>query len=134
MAEKIERKAYNTDLTDSQWEIIKPLFKGTRTYKWSKRELTNAVLYLVDSGCKWRQLPHDFPPYSTVWSFYRRAKISGLWESIMRHLVVLTRKKAGRIEEPTYALIDTQSVKTVGSGEERGYDRGKKRKDESDIS
>ena len=134
MAEKMERKAYNTDLTDSQWEIIKPLFKGTRTYKWSKRELTNAVLYLVDSGCKWRQLPHDFPPYSTVWSFYRRAKISGLWESIMRHLVVLTRKKAGRIEEPTYALIDTQSVKTVGSGEERGYDRGKKRKDESDIS
>ena len=134
MAEKIERKAYNTDLTDSQWEIIKPLFKGTRTYKWSKRELTNAVLYLVDSGCKWRQLPHDFPPYSTVWSFYRRAKISGLWESIMRHLVVLTRKKAGRSEEPTYALIDTQSVKTVGSGEERGYDGGKKRKDESDIS
>ena len=134
MAEEMERKAYNTDLTDSQWEIIKPLFKGTRTYKWSKRELTNAVLYLVDSGCKWRQLPHDFPPYSTVWSFYRRAKISGLWESIMRHLVVLTRKKAGRIEEPTYALIDTQSVKTVGSGEERGYDRGKKRKDESDIS
>ena len=134
MAEKMERKAYNTDLTDSQWEIIKPLFKGTRTYKQSKRELTNAVLYLVDSGCKWRQLPHDFPPYSTVWSFYRRAKISGLWESIMRHLVVLTRKKAGRIEEPTYALIDTQSVKTVGSGEERGYDRGKKRKDESDIS
>jgi len=50
-------------------------------------DLTDAGLYLVDSGCKWRQLPHDFPPYSTVHSFYRRARISGLWDKILEHLV-----------------------------------------------
>ena len=90
-----ERKAYPTDLTDSQWAVIEPLYKGMRTYKWSKRELTNAVLYLVDSGCKWRQLPHDFPPYSTVRSFYRRARLSGLWEKIRGHLRYPDAKKSG---------------------------------------
>ena len=129
-----ERKAYPTDLTDSQWAVIEPLYKGMRTYKWSKRELTNAVLYLVDSGCKWRQLPHDFPPYSTVHSFYRRARLSGLWEKIRGHLVILTRKKAGRKETPTYGLVDSQSVKTLYPSEERGIDGGKKRKDASGIS
>ena len=61
------RKKYSTDLTDKQWEEIQPLLVG-------------AVFYLVDSGCKWRQLPHDFPPVFTVHSFYRRAKLSGLWD------------------------------------------------------
>ena len=125
MNEAQERKAYPTDLTDSQWAVIEPFYKGMRTYKWSKRELTDAVLYLVDSGCKWRQLPHDFPPYSTVHSFYRRARLSGLWEKIRRHLVILTRKSAGGKETPTYGLIDSQSAKTVYSSEERGIDGGK---------
>ena len=123
-----ERKAYPTDLTDSQWAVIEPLYKGMRTYKWSKRELTNAVLYLVDSGCKWRQLPHDFPPYPTVHGFYRRARLSGLRDGIMKRLVIITRKNAGRNEGPTYAIIDSQSVKRVASGEERGFD-GEKMKE-----
>ncbi|MBR0287684.1 MAG: transposase, partial [Selenomonadaceae bacterium] len=67
----LERQGYPTDLTDEQWVAIEPLFVGMREYKHSKRELTNAVLYLVNSGCKWRQLPHDFPPHFTVHSFYR---------------------------------------------------------------
>ena len=134
MAEEQKRKAYDTDLTDEEWEEIKPLYQGTREYKWSKRELTNAVLYLVDSGCKWRQLPHDFPPYSTVHSFYRRARLSGLWDRILKHSVSVSRKNAGRSEDPTYALIDSQSVKTVGAGEEHGFDGGKKQKEESGIS
>ena len=129
-----KRKPYPSDLTDKQWEEIAPLYRGMRTYRWSKRELTNAVLYLVDSGCKWRQLPHDFPPYSTVHSFYRRAKLSGLWDEILEHLVKKTRTKAGRKESPSYAIIDSQSVKTVAASEERGIDGGKKRKVESDIS
>ena len=74
MEEKV-RESYPSDLTDEQWEEIAPLYTGMRNCTWSKRELTDAVLYLVDSGCKWRQLPHDFPPYSTVHSFYRRARI-----------------------------------------------------------
>ena len=85
----------------------------------------DAVLYLVDSGCKWRQLPHDFPPYSTVHSFYRRARISGLWDKILEHLVKKTRTNAGRKESPSYAIIDSQSVKTVAASEERGIDGGK---------
>ena len=127
------RKSYPSDLTDRQREEITPLYEGMRNCTWSKRELTDAVLYLVDSGCKWRQLPHDFPPYSTVHSFYRRARISGLWDKILEHLVKKTRINAGRKESPSYAIIDSQSVKTVAASEERGIDGGKKRKEESGI-
>ncbi len=128
------RKSYPSDLTDEQWAEIEPLYSGMRNYRWSKRELTNAVLYLVDSGCKWRQLPHDFPPYSTVHSFYRRARISGLWDKILEHLVKRTRKNAGRKETPSYAIIDSQSVKNVAASEERGIDGGKKQKAENVTS
>ena len=133
MSVKVNRKSYPTDLSDKQWQAIEPLYKGLRTYKWDKRELTNAVLYLVDSGCKWRELPHDFPPYSTVHSFFRRARINGLWDRILEALVKLTRENAGRSPDPTYALIDSQSTKTVAASEERGIDGGKKRKVENDI-
>ena len=88
---------------------------------------------LIDSGCKWRQLPHDFPPAFTVHSFYRRARLSGLWDNILEHLVKVTREKEGRSANPTYALIDSQSVKTVYASKKRGYDGGKKQKDEKDI-
>ena len=121
-----DRKSYPTDLTDKQWNAIKHLLNGLRVYKWSKRELINAVLYLVDNGCKWRNLPHDFPPYSTVHSFYRRARLSGLWDKILTHLVELTRKNNGKHESPTYSIVDSQSVKTTYASEERGYDGGKK--------
>ena len=133
MTANVDRKLYPTDLTDEQWLAIEPLFKDMRTYKWNKRELTNAVLYLVDSGCKWRQLPHDFPPYSTVHSFFRRARLSGLWDMILEALVKLTREKAGRNSEPSYGIIDSQSTKTVGASEDRGIDGGKKRKVGNDI-
>ncbi len=134
MEKRHERKSYPSDLTDKQWAEIAPLYSGMRNCRWSKRELTNAVLYLVDSGCKWRQLPHDFPPYSTVHSFYRRARISGLWDKLLEHLVRKTRGNAGREETPSYAIIDSQSVKTVAASEERGIDGGKKRKVGNDIS
>ena len=132
--EEKRREPYPSDLTDKQWEEIAPLFTGMRNCKWSKRELTNAVLYFVDLGCKWRQLPHDFPPYSTVHSFYRRARISGLWDKILEHLVKTIRTDAGRKENPSYALVDSQSVKTVAASEELGIDGGKKRKAESGTS
>ena len=128
------RKSYPSDLTDRHWEEIAPLYTGMHNCTWSRRKLTNAVLYLVDSGCKWRQLPHDFPPYSTVHSFYRRARISGLWDRILEHLVKKTRTNAGREESPSYAIIDSQSVKTVAASEERRIDGGKKRKAENGTS
>ena len=126
------RKKYSTDLTDKQWEEIKPLLVGMRNRKWSKRDLIDAVFYLVDSGCKWRQLPHDFPPVFTVHSFYRRAKLSGLWDKILEHMVKVTRKNAGLEENPTVALVDSQTVQNSSVSEQYGYDAGKKRKELKD--
>ena len=112
------RKSYPTDLTDAQWKEIEPLYTGMRNRKWSKRELTNAVLYVTKTGCQWRNLPHDFPPYQTVYSFFSRGQKSGLWEKILVHLVEKIRLDAGKSANPSYALIDSQSVKTVADSEE----------------
>ena len=116
---------YESDLTDDEWNEICHLFTGMRHRKWSKRMLVNAVCYLIKTGCQWRQLPHDFPPYKTVYSFFSRAYKSGLWDKILEHLVRRTREKAGRPVEPSYGIIDSQSVKTIFSGDERGIDGGK---------
>ena len=120
---------YSTDLTDKQWALIAPFFnsnKGLNFLKHSKRDLVNAVLYLVKTGCQWRLLPNDFPPYTAVWSFYRRAVKSGKWEKAMDSLVRKTREDAGRKPDPTYGLIDSQSAKTTSASEARGFDGGKK--------
>jgi len=121
--------AYSTDLTDKQWELIEPIFKtnkGTNLVKHSKRDLINAVLYLVKTGCQWRLLPKCFPPHDTVWSFYRRAVKSGKWEQAMDALVKKVRTDAGRKPTPTYGIVDSQSVKTTLASDDRGFDGGKK--------
>jgi len=117
---------YPSDLTDKEWEIIEGYFPLGNRSEWHKRSLVNAVLYLVDNGCKWRALPHDYPPHDTVWSFFRRARDSGLWEKIMDSLVRKAREKAGRKPTPSYGIIDSQSAKTVAASEERGIDGEKK--------
>lgn len=124
---------YSTDLTDKQWGIVRESFKrrekrGKHFRKHSKRELLNAVLYLNKTGCQWSLLPKDFPPYQSVASFYHRAVKSGLWEKINDSLVRLNRKKSGKKSCPSYAIIDSQSVKTTSASEERGIDGGKKQK------
>ena len=121
-----QRKSYSTDLTDSQWEAIAPFFQGMRNRQWPKRELMNAILYKIGNGCKWRNLPHDFPPWQTVYSFFRRAKLSGLWDDILQFLDEITRQIENRASAPSYAIIDSQSVKTVSASEDRGIDGGKK--------
>ena len=119
---------YPSDLTDSQWEQIEEYFPQNGNSDHHKRSLINAVLYLLDNGIKWRSMPHDFPPWSTVHSFYFRARISGLWERVQEAIVRKVRVVEGRKDSPSYAIIDSQSVKTVYASEKRGIDGGKKSK------
>jgi len=92
--------SYPTDLTEKQWEKIKAYLEGENRgkhfRKHHKRDLVNAVLYVEETGCHWRQLPHDFPPYMTVWNFYRRARIKGLWDTIMAELEPNPQASAGQ--------------------------------------
>ena len=123
--------SYPNDLKDAQWELIKDHFTfgkyGNRATH-DKRHLVNAVFYLTKTGCQWRQLPKDFPPWSTVHTFYHRMKKKGIWERMMKELVEKSRIQAGRKPDPTYSLIDSQSAKTTNAAEDRGIDGGKKGK------
>ena len=129
---------YDSDLTDKEWSIIEPIFtrakKGKHLQKHNKRKLVNAVRYLNKTGCQWRMLPKEYPNCQTVHSFYRRAIKNGLWEEMTNLLVQLTRLEAKRSPNPSYALIDSQSVKTTSVSENRGIDGGKKSKAANDTS
>ena len=119
---------YKTDLIDDEWNLIKYHFSHCRKRKHEKRILMNAVLYLIKTRCQWRMLPNDFPPHQTVHSFYRHARLSGLWKAILDDLVKKIRVQAKRSETPTYCIFDSQSVKTTYASEQRGIDGGKKTK------
>jgi putative transposase len=120
---------YPSDLSEQQWLLIKGHFK-TGNYGKSRKhkqiDLVNAVFYLIKTGCQWRFLPKEYPPWKTVYSFYKRAKDKGIWEKMMRDLVEKSRIKMGRKSDPSYSLIDSQSVKTTDKAKERGIDGGKK--------
>jgi transposase len=122
---------YPSDLTDEEWRIIEHHFdcgKYGNRRKHEKRELVNAVFYIVKTGCQWRMLPKDFPSYSTVHTFYRRCRLKGIWDDILIALVKSNRLRYNRTELPSYSIIDSQSVKTTGASEQRGIDGGKKNK------
>ena len=120
--------SYPSSLKDKQWAKISHFFENGNRAKHSKRSLVDAVLYLTKTGCQWRQMPKDFPPWPTVQSFFRRAKEKGVWERILKVLVEQERKRIGRDPGPTYGVIDSQSVKTTGPSISRGIDGGKKNK------
>ena len=117
---------YPSDLTDEQWEQIAECFPQGPNSEHHKRSLVNAVLYLLDNGIKWRSMPHEYPPWSTVHSFYFRARRDGLWEKVHDATVRKARVIEGRNESPSLGIIDSQSVKTIYASEERGFDGGKK--------
>lgn len=120
-------KNYSTDLTESQWQIIEKISDDKRKRKHSLREIFDAIFYLLKSGCQWRMLPINFPPWNTVYYYYRKWKNNGLIEEVHEILRNLVRKKHGHEESPSAACIDSRSVKTSRSGGLcRGVDGGKK--------
>jgi len=122
---------YPSDLTDAQYAAIADIFNvGNygKNREHAVRDLLNAVFYLNKTRCQWRMLPNDFPPFPAVESFYRRARQGGKWDITLQRLVQLSRIKQGRKPSPSYALIDSQSVKTSGAAKGRGIDGGKKSK------
>jgi putative transposase len=126
----MERKPYPDDLTDAQWELLEPLLPparpGGRPRTTDVREVVNAILHWARTGCGWRHLPHDFPPWPTVHDYYRAWRLDGTWERVNARLRRRVRRAAGRPAEPKVAVLDSQSVKTTERGGEAGFDAGKK--------
>ena len=118
---------YPTNLSDSQWQIISKFLDVERRRKYELREIVNAILYLVKTGCQWRMLPQDFPQWSIVYYYFSTWKKKGVLEEIHESLVEKTREQSGRNSEPTVGIIDAKSVKnTLVSSENKGFDAGKK--------
>jgi transposase len=114
------RRAYPSDVTDAEWALVEPLVpapkSGGRKAEHSRREIMNAIFYVLRSGCQWRMLPHDFPPWETVYDYFRRWRDGGVWEEINQSLREKVRQRAGREKTPSAVIIDSQSVKTTEKG------------------
>ncbi len=117
---------YNTELTDSQWQYIDEKLQDKRKRKHNLRVVWNAIAYLVRSGCQWRLLPSEYPPWQSVYYYFNSWCKSGVYEEIMADLNLRERRRSARKEEPTLGIIDSQSVKTSSKTALRGYDGVKK--------
>ncbi len=126
-----ERRAYPSDVTDAEWSILEPLIPtakpGGRPQEIARREIVNAILYVLRSGCPWRLLPHEFPRWFTVYAYFRRWKRDGTWQRVHQALRRELRVALRREPDPSAAILDSQSIKTSPvRGDARGYDGAKK--------
>jgi transposase len=137
----VSRRAYPTDLSDARWVLIEPVLSAWRQARAEAglglsepvhelREIVNAILYVNRAGCAWQLLPHDFPPYKTVYDYYAKWEADGTTRAIHDLLRVKVREQAGRAGEPTAAIIDARVVKTSANApaSSTGYDAGKRTK------
>jgi putative transposase len=126
MANPPNRRAYPTDLTDAQWHLLEPLLRPNagpgRPTTLELREIVNALLYIKQTGCAWRLLPHDFPQWTSVRYYFDQWTLDGTWEALNTALRQQVRRRAGRNPHPSAAIVDSQTVKTVEASRHRGWD------------
>lgn len=125
------RKPYPSDLSDEQWGLIEDLIPKPNPHpnfpkdEYPRREIVNGILYLLRTGCQWRHLPHDLPPWTLVAHYYYAWK-GGVIDAVGDRLLAMAREGEGRSATPTLGIIDSQSAKTTEVAAERGFDAGKK--------
>jgi transposase len=134
----MSRKRYPTDLTDAQWAHLGPLLErprshGGRPRTYALREVVNALLYVLRGGVSWRALPHDFPPWESVYDHFRRWKKDRTLERVHEVLRLEVRQKAAHAETPSVLIVDSQSVATTEKGGREALTRARRSKAESGI-
>jgi transposase len=135
----MRRQAYPDDMTDKEWELIRPFLEQNdspkgRKPKYTKREVMNAIFYLIRSGCSWRHLPHDFPPWYAVYTQFVRWRNRGVFEKMHDKAKETVREFLGRNAKASGAIVDSQSVKTGEKGGSVDMMQERKLKAEKDTS